>query len=126
MKERRKYWKHRRKARNHKQTYLSMIIDGMDQSKTWLPRLTEETQRMQRQTKLIVGVTGVLVHGHGSYVYLTTEETPKDSNLTIEVLMRTLLQLPKPLPSVLYLQADNCHRVGGRTRISSSWPFCRA
>jgi hypothetical protein len=33
--ERRKYYKHRRKGKKAPQKYLSVIIDGMDQSKTW-------------------------------------------------------------------------------------------
>jgi hypothetical protein len=106
--ERRKYWGRRGKAKRYPEAYLSIIIDGMDQQKTELPRLTVQTQGDSHATRLRVHVTGVLVHGVASFVYLNTERVPKDSNLTIECLMRTLLQLPKPLPPTLFLQADNC------------------
>jgi len=35
--ERKKYYKHQKKAEKNPEKYLSIIIDGMDQSKTHLP-----------------------------------------------------------------------------------------
>lgn len=35
--ERKKYYKHQKKAESNPDKYLSIIIDGMDQSKTHLP-----------------------------------------------------------------------------------------
>ena len=42
--ERRKYYKHKWKAIGNSSKYLSLIIDGMDQSKTFLPHLLEHTK----------------------------------------------------------------------------------
>jgi hypothetical protein len=105
--EREKYWDHRRKAKSEKDDYLSIIIDGMDQTKTVLPRMAEETSKMSRADTLQVHVTGVLVHGRGAFVYLTSKRTSADSNLCVDSIIRTLLKLPAPLPPVLYIQGDN-------------------
>jgi hypothetical protein len=105
--ERTKYWDHRRKGKDNGRGYLSIIIDGMDQKKTVLPRMALQTSAMSKAEKLQVHVMGVLVHGRGAFVYLTSKRTSNDSNLSIDCLIRTLLQLPAPLPPVLYLQGDN-------------------
>jgi hypothetical protein len=109
--ERRKYWKHRRKAKTHMTTYLSMIVDGMDQAKTMLPFFVEPTSLTESQLKLKTHVVGVLVHGRGAFAYHCSESVPGDPNLVIHCLMRTIMRLiPPALPEVLYLQADNTSR----------------
>jgi hypothetical protein len=58
-----------------------------------------------------------LVHGRATFAYLSGDEWPKDSNMTIEVLQRTLSAIAKagePLPRILYLQLDNTSRCGPR------------
>lgn len=53
------------------------------------------------------------VHGHGMYCYTISTKFPKDSNVTIEVLWRTLKHLETKLgkfPPILYLQLDNSGR----------------
>ena len=62
---------------------------------------------MASKPRLLVHINGVLVHGRGSFVYLSTPAVSGDSNLAVECFMRTLQQLPLPLPPVSYLQADN-------------------
>ena len=109
MKERRKYWRRRRKAR-HNAEYLSIIIDGMDQHKTLLPRFMEQSSSMSRSLRLKAHIIGVIVHGRKNFVYISNDRIHSDPNLTIHCLLRTLLQLPRPLPKILYLQADNAFR----------------
>jgi hypothetical protein len=109
-KERSKYWLHIAKAKAHPEQYLSIILDGMDQHKRLIPRLKQESAKMQKATHLKLHLVGVLVHGIGSYVYMCTESIASDSNLTIECLLRTIVKLKRPLPPVLYVQADNCSR----------------
>ena len=56
---------------------------------------------------------GVLVHGVGSWVYTMADRFKTDSNVTIEVLQRVLIEIEDKkgrLPSKLYLQMDNCVR----------------
>ena len=112
MAERRKYWKHRAKAKQNSQHYLSLIIDGMDQAKTTIPSL-HPTPSCLAGSGLKTHVTGVLVHGHTprAHVFVSTESTHNGSNLTIECIMRTLLRLQlDSKPRVLYVQMDNCCR----------------
>jgi hypothetical protein len=105
-----KYYKHRRKAREHPRTYLSIIIDGMDQKKTNCPVLG---RNVKDESPLTQRVIGVKVHGVGHLVYVCDETVRGGGNLIIDVLRRTLLFLEKKgklpfLNPVLYLQIDNC------------------
>ena len=62
---------------------------------------------MSNKQQIKVQVTGVLTHGHGTFVYLQYGQYSSDSNFTITVLMKCLEEI-QPLPEVLYLQMDNC------------------
>ena len=59
-KERRKYYKHILKARKHPNSYLSLIIDGMDQSKTYLPHFVHLAKSIEHLWKLRLHLTGKL------------------------------------------------------------------
>ncbi|CAB4032559.1 Hypothetical predicted protein [Paramuricea clavata] len=112
--EREKYYKHGFKAKHEPKKYLSIIIDGMDQSKHNLSHFQVTTKVDSTATRLKTHVTGVLANCHSmASAFLDNCEWPHDSNLTINILMRTLLlfqgKLDK-LPPVMYLQMDNCYR----------------
>ncbi|XP_053403165.1 uncharacterized protein LOC123565917 [Mercenaria mercenaria] len=107
--QRRKYYKHRSKAKNNPHKYLSIIIDGMDQNKTCLPHMVSESKFINQMWKLKVHLTGVVVHGVATHGFSDYNQVKHDSNLTITVLMKILLLMPK-LPGTLYLQMDNCGR----------------
>jgi hypothetical protein len=113
--ERRKYYKHRWKARSKPHRYLSAIIDGMDQNKTDIMRLKRETATSSAMAKLGVSVIGVLCHGHSprATAYLVPSEYPKDSSFTMHVVVKTILAVLEKngfLPPVFYLQLDNTGR----------------
>ena len=90
----------------------------MDQAKTALPHLTRQDKTSQNLWRLRTHITGALVHGTMDYgkdaiMYINTSELPSDSNLTLNVLLRTLeshIQRYNKLPEKLYLQFDNCWR----------------
>lgn len=67
---------------------MSVIIDGMDQNATNLPH----TKRMQKSDvnlwHLRNHLTGVIVHGHGSWAFLDFCQWPHDPNLTTNLLMK--------------------------------------
>ncbi len=48
--ERQVYYHHRDKARRNPERYLSLILDGMDQSKTNIPHFTTETKVRWKQS----------------------------------------------------------------------------
>ena len=113
--ERKKYALHRQKARSNPEKYITIIIDGMDQSKTNLPCLCKESKSSQALQKLRTHLTGVLVHtrapkGKICYGFYDLLQWPHDSNMTIAVLLKILHQFKHKLPPVLYLQLDNTAR----------------
>ena len=60
-------------------------------------------------------ITGVLAHtdvpcGKKAYTFIDALEWPHDSNLTINILDAVLSSWHDQLPSILYLQMDNCWR----------------
>ncbi len=109
-----KYYSHREKARAHPHKCMTIIIDGMDQSKTNLPRMGQIPKSFQNLQQLRTHITGALIHTrcpHGklAYCFLDMLQYPHDSNMTIHVLLSVLKEMEK-LPPVLNLQLDNTSR----------------
>ena len=90
----------------------------MDQSKTNLPHLTQNTKSTQNLWKLRTHLTGALLHtqtlkGKKALGYYNLLQWPHDCNLTLNIILEVLQQLSSDLqciPEVLYLQLDNCYR----------------
>ena len=94
---------------------MSIIIDGMDQSATNLPHHKKISKSSVNLWHLRTHFTGEIVHGKGSSGYLDFLQYPHDPNLTINVLLRILVDRFKEtsttgLPERLYVQMDNCAR----------------
>ena len=97
---------------------MTVIIDGMDQSKTNLPQTQMISKSVSSLWKLRTHVTGVLLHTkcpHGkiAYVFVDLLQYPHDSNLTVTVLLKVLrsyVDMHEMLPDKLYLQMDNTCR----------------
>ena len=53
------------KAKKDPNSYISIIIDGMDQNKTAIPHLINEGKGTSQMWRLRVHLTGVIVHGQG-------------------------------------------------------------
>ena len=108
--ERQKYYKHVTKARRDPGKYLSIILDGMDQSKTEIPHSVYRSTLTSSMWKLRTHLVGVIAHGRGIFGFFDLFQFPHGSNLTLHVLLRVLYTLRDSLPDVLYLQMDNCSR----------------
>jgi hypothetical protein len=74
QRQREKYYKHRRKARNDPKRFLSIIIDCMNQKKTNVPKMGRTVKDESPLTQRIVGVK---VHGYGTFVYVCDETVGK-------------------------------------------------
>ena len=102
--ERKLYYMHRKKGMES--DAISVIIDGMDQSKLTLPhfKLTPKDVSNFLETK----ITGVLVHGKRFDCYISEPQVKHDTNLNLTCLHNTLMAVAKegPLPPTLYLQVD--------------------
>lgn len=108
--ERRKYYKHIHKARKYPDRYLSIILDGMDQKSTSIPRFYRTSKSASGAWKLPTHITGAIIHGKGQHMYLDNKDHPHDSNMTATILLNIIKKYSNPLPDVLYLQMDNCFR----------------
>ena len=118
MCQRYKYFEvHQKKGRKSFQDklykHLSTILDGMDQKKTSIPYCFQKTKALADLVPYKTAVIGVIVHGFEARAYLVEPFWKHDSDLTIEIICRTLqriLEAGHPLAPVLYLQMDNCWR----------------
>jgi hypothetical protein len=112
--ERQEYYNKRTKAiRCPGGDYLSIIIDGADQSAYGLPYFMQSTKTTAAVYKQKMVLVGAIIHGVGTQIYTVSDKWKKDPNLTAEVLQRVLKSLENkkmPLPPILYLQLDNCCR----------------
>ncbi|KAL5017771.1 hypothetical protein ScPMuIL_005146 [Solemya velum] len=114
MMEKTAYYRRRDIARRRPDRYVSLIIDGMDQAKTYIPHFVgRKSKEIATASQLKVHVTGVISHGtNEKRVFTDIFQYRHDANLTMNVLLKNLWDISKgkPLPPVLYLQADNCFR----------------
>jgi hypothetical protein len=111
--ERVKFRKHKRKAKSYPSKYACISVDGMDSSKTHLPRTRMRNKETADKTRLRTHVIGALVYGlhQPASCYVHCDSFQQDSNMTIEVLLRCIGRLPHIGSDVtLYLQFDNCWR----------------
>ena len=106
-----KYHLHRYKARKHSSKYLTVILDGMDQSKTDVPNLRRVVKSTAGLRKLRTHLVGVIVHsglapfGKKYFGYFDMFQWKHDSNLTINILLYVLKTINTQfgIPPVLYI-----------------------
>ncbi|XP_070550483.1 uncharacterized protein [Ptychodera flava] len=113
--ERAVYHAARERARLEPDELTTIIIDGMDQSKTNIPRFAVKDKDSNTLLQLMTHITGSLHHtntaqGKIPYVLLDLRQFPHDSNLTMNVLLNVLLQKKESLGKCLHAQFDNCYR----------------
>ncbi|KAL3695126.1 hypothetical protein R1sor_008777 [Riccia sorocarpa] len=87
-------------------------IDGMDQKKTALPHFSKQPKSVDGAALVGVYLVGAMIF-HGKLrprAFLTYNNLKSDSNLTITVLQKILLEWEGILPHTLYLQLDNTVR----------------
>lgn len=115
---RKKYHSHREKSRSSPDKYLTIIVDGMDQSKSNLPNTKLISKSTSSLWRLRTHITGLILHtkapvgGKLTYSFVDLIQFPHDSNLTLTVIINALVDFVKTnsLPKVLYLQMDNTCR----------------
>lgn len=115
--ERKKYHSHREKSRASPEKFMTLIVDGMDQSKTNIPNTPIIAKSTSGLWRLRTHVSGILAHTkapHGklAFVFLDLLLWPHDSNLTATIILKALLKFieDRPLPPTLYIQMDNTAR----------------
>ena len=116
MRERKKYYKHRKKSLSTwggESKCLTLSIDTMDNSKTGLPGFARDPKEADNVGRLHTHVTGVICHGVGQkkcHLYTWFDRFPSGSDVVNTIIPDVLSRLEGPLPPTLHLQMDNCWR----------------
>tara|TARA_B110001452_G_scaffold156267_1_gene130110 strand:- start:498 stop:2438 length:1941 start_codon:yes stop_codon:yes gene_type:complete len=112
--ERLAYYGRRELGRDPLDNSLSLILDKCDSTKTtcpWFKRSPGAWWSAKRKECLGQHLLGVLVHGapNRPFVYNVNESIKGNANLNIEGIRLTLASLfeARPMPSTLFIQADN-------------------
>ena len=103
------YYSNRARARRSPRMFLSIIIDGADQSKHDMPHFKDIAHLISEIRRIKMHLYGALVHGRGAYAFTIPDHEAQGHNTTIQVLHHILCDLAKkgPLPKILKLQVDN-------------------
>ncbi|CAC5417793.1 unnamed protein product [Mytilus coruscus] len=96
----------------------SIIVDGMDQAKTHIPHFIDMPKNLEPKNLLQSHITGIIIHGKGTKIYLDVSQYPHDSNLTMHCLLNALYDDAEMvddngkrcLKKKIYDQLDNCSR----------------
>ena len=98
----------------NRQSILTIVSDGMDQSKFKIPRWKGiKVKALEKFPRPAMHVSGVWAHGHTVHLAVSTPDIPKDANTHIEALSRmvdTVLKVRGRLPQHLHIQLDNTPR----------------
>ncbi len=95
------------------ETYITIAMDGSDQLSNGVPQFREISKDDCGQSRIKNHLATVQIAGSPDIVkcYVVPEDIAPDSNVSVEVLQRTLKAEEKRrqrLPDILHLQLDNC------------------
>ena len=107
--ERRMYYSAQFRAVSEPKWYISMIIDGADQSDHDLPHFCTKNHLTDAAYKVKMYLYGVLAHGRGAFAYTCPGHVAQGNNVTIQTIFSTLLHMQSGRTSeqILFLQLDN-------------------
>ena len=114
MEEGKDYWRAKQNAILYPNESMCLIVDGMDQNTTMVPKLRQAVKGIEgRYVK--THLCGILVHGEDLYSDVWIDSHHKhDSNQVITSIMNVINDVKDRcgglLPPVLCIQADNCGR----------------
>ena len=113
IEERRHYWNAKRLAIEKPDDILYIIVEGMDQNATMVPKFWQLVKGIEgRYVK--THLCGVLVHSLALYCHIWLDAHHKyNSNQVITSIVRVLGDVRSrqgTLPPTLRIQADNCSR----------------
>ena len=83
--ERMSYYMRRLQGIYQPKEFLSMIVDGADQSDHDLPHQPHKSHAADQAWRLKMHLMGVLVHGVGAYAYTCPAHIAQGNNVTIQV-----------------------------------------
>jgi hypothetical protein len=103
------YYSNRARGRQWPEQFLSIIIDGADQSKHDMPHFKDMSHLTNELRRIKMHLYGALVHGRGAYAFTITDHEAQGHNSSIQVLHHILLDVARKgrMPKTLKLQLDN-------------------
>ena len=107
------YYSNRIRTRMEPKRFLSLIVDGSDQSKSTLPHSCEASHLSEVTENLKTHVYGCLSHGRRAYAFIVGDHVKQGHNTTIQVVHAVLvdtLRREGTLPKTMFLQLDNTSR----------------
>ena len=107
--ERQVYYTRQKLTKAHPDEYLTLILDGADQSSFGLPHFFQRTKETSG-VKIPMKLYGAIVHHRRQFVYTVPPNAPTGPDLVIEILYRVFKFVKAKegsLPKSLYLQLDN-------------------
>lgn len=108
--ERRHYYSNRMRAILQPKTYVSLIVDGADQSKHKVPHDPDASHLLDETVRQQLYAYDALSHGRKAYTFLLPGHVKQGHDVTIEVIWRIIndiLDTEGKLPPILLLQLDN-------------------
>ncbi|CAE7836498.1 unnamed protein product [Symbiodinium sp. CCMP2592] len=98
---------------------VTVIQDGMDQSKFKVPRTRMAPSKLfQRLFRPTLHVAASWLHGRAIYIYVADEDTKKDGSAQLEMLSRTLNSIADNMPMGLFaLREDLSPASFGQCRV---------
>jgi hypothetical protein len=109
------YYRKAAEAVDNPREVMSVIIDGMDQSKTDLPHWRQMSKGTAKLTRFGFNLTGAIVHGFGAQHFWSFDDVSHNASNTCTVLHKVIeLYREKRgyIPRKLYLQLDNGENKG--------------
>jgi hypothetical protein len=114
------YHKKQAEALSNPKDVMSISLDGTDQMINGFPHFWEAGKSSSKGKRLNVHTQIGLVHGHKPMIFVAYEDVAGDPNWTIECVYRMIRRqemTSEKLPSVLYVQLDNCFRENKNTYV---------
>ena len=108
--ERRHYYSNRMRAVLEPKTYVSVIVDGADQSKHNVPHDPDASHLLEETVRQQLFAYGALSHGRKAYTFLLPGHVKQGHDVTIEVIWRIINDIKETegqLPPILLIQLDN-------------------
>ena len=114
VEERKDYWRAKQNAILYPNKSMCLIVDGMDQNTTMVPKLRQAMKEIEGPY-VKTHLCSILVHGKGLYSDVWIDSHHKhDSNQVITSIMNVINDVRDRrgglLPPVLRIQANNCGR----------------
>ena len=113
--ERKAYADHRELAHRFPERYCCIILDGMELSKSTVPRMARElksTECVPMNARFVQRLLGVKIHHNGETRHLGYVFPPwvggGSANAICEVVMRVIEEIGAQRPTHLFVQVDNC------------------